>query len=218
MIVATRPEPTVLPPSRIANLSPFSIAIGVINSIVMFTLSPGITISTFHSIGNSIMNINEDGKKRIVEGGYMFSVINRYLKENVLRDSELVDKLILFFGSYFTAPYEGKDLAEYFQFISRTEFSTIKSNVQEYIQQVIDHKTKEVKTLSNEILRSQEEVNIANFLYLNQIDYEYEPFYQYRILDSNKPYTFGFQLLFSLLLFDCFRFYIFHISYFIIIT
>ena len=51
------------------------------------------------------MNINEDGKKRIVDGGYMFSVINRYLKENVLRDSELVDKLILFFGSYFTAPF-----------------------------------------------------------------------------------------------------------------
>ena len=31
---ATTPEPTVLPPSRIANLNPFSIAIGVINSIV----------------------------------------------------------------------------------------------------------------------------------------------------------------------------------------
>ena len=44
----------------------------------------------------------------------MFTIINRYLKETVLRDSELVDKLILFFGSYFTAPYEGKDLAEYF--------------------------------------------------------------------------------------------------------
>ena len=146
-------------------------------------------ISTFHSIGNSIMNIGEEVKRRIVDNGYMFTVINRYLKETVLRDSELVDKLILFFGSYFTAPYEGKDLAEYFQFLTNAEFSTIKSNVQEYIQQIIDHKTKEVKTLNNEVLRSQEEVNIANFLYLHQIDYEYEPFYQYQILDSNKPYT-----------------------------
>ncbi len=39
------PAPTVRPPSRIANLSPFSIAIGVINSISILTLSPGITIS-----------------------------------------------------------------------------------------------------------------------------------------------------------------------------
>src|SRR5436305_2797047 len=40
------PAPTVLPPSRMANLNPFSIAIGVINSISIATLSPGITIST----------------------------------------------------------------------------------------------------------------------------------------------------------------------------
>jgi DNA helicase-4 len=146
-------------------------------------------ISTFHSIGNSIMNMTEEKKKRIVDSGYMFNIINRYLKANVLNNSELVDKLILFFGSYFTAPYEGNNLAEYFQFISKAEFSTIKSCVQEYIKQVTDHKTKEVKSLNNEILRSQEEVNIANFLYLHQIDYEYEPFYQYQILDSNKPYT-----------------------------
>src|SRR5438034_10441897 len=40
------PAPTVRPPSRMANLRPFSIAIGVISSIVRATLSPGITIST----------------------------------------------------------------------------------------------------------------------------------------------------------------------------
>jgi hypothetical protein len=40
------PAPTVRPPSRIANRSPFSIAMGVINSISIATLSPGITIST----------------------------------------------------------------------------------------------------------------------------------------------------------------------------
>ena len=40
------PEPTVRPPSRIANRSPFSSATGVISSTVTDTLSPGITIST----------------------------------------------------------------------------------------------------------------------------------------------------------------------------
>ncbi len=42
----TTPAPTVRPPSRIANRSPSSIAIGVISVIVICTLSPGITIST----------------------------------------------------------------------------------------------------------------------------------------------------------------------------
>ena len=41
----TTPEPTVLPPSRIANLSPSSIAIGVISFTSMMMLSPGMHIS-----------------------------------------------------------------------------------------------------------------------------------------------------------------------------
>ncbi len=42
----TTPAPTVRPPSLMANLSSFSIAIGDINSTDRLTLSPGITIST----------------------------------------------------------------------------------------------------------------------------------------------------------------------------
>src|SRR5262249_24332755 len=45
MISATTPETTVRPPSRIANRCVLSIAIGVISSTVISTLSPGITIS-----------------------------------------------------------------------------------------------------------------------------------------------------------------------------
>ena len=49
--VATRPEPTVRPPSRIAKVRPCSIATGWISSIVISTLSPGIHISV--PAGNS---------------------------------------------------------------------------------------------------------------------------------------------------------------------
>ena len=45
MIVATRPDPTVRPPSRIANVRPCSIATGWMSSIVISTLSPGMHIS-----------------------------------------------------------------------------------------------------------------------------------------------------------------------------
>ncbi len=45
MISVTTPDPTVLPPSLIANLSPSSIAIGVIRLIVIVMLSPGMHIS-----------------------------------------------------------------------------------------------------------------------------------------------------------------------------
>jgi len=44
-ISLTTPAPTVRPPSRIANRSSFSIAIGVISSAEIDTLSPGMIIS-----------------------------------------------------------------------------------------------------------------------------------------------------------------------------
>ena len=45
MIFATTPAPTVRPPSRIAKRRPSSIAIGAMRVAVIWTLSPGITIS-----------------------------------------------------------------------------------------------------------------------------------------------------------------------------
>src|SRR5204863_3036648 len=45
MILTTRPEPTVRPPSRIANRKPSSMAMGLPNSTTISVLSPGITIS-----------------------------------------------------------------------------------------------------------------------------------------------------------------------------
>ncbi len=45
MMEATTPEATVLPPSRIAKRSPCSIAIGVMSSMLILVLSPGMHIS-----------------------------------------------------------------------------------------------------------------------------------------------------------------------------
>ncbi len=50
IISAITPEPTVRPPSRIAKRNPFSMAMGVISSASMATLSPGMTISV--PVGN----------------------------------------------------------------------------------------------------------------------------------------------------------------------
>ena len=59
--LVTTPAPTVRPPSRIANRNPSSIAIGVISLIVIWMLSPGITIST--PSGNSITPVTSVGRK-----------------------------------------------------------------------------------------------------------------------------------------------------------
>ena len=181
-------------PSQILVISFTNKAVEELRDRINHRLHIDCPITTFHSVGYTILSQGNSERKKIVDVGFMYHVINEYLKSAVLRNQEMVDKLILFFGSYFSAPYEGNDLNDYFQFVANTNYSTIKSDLREYVKQIIDRKTHKAQTLNNEVLRSMEEVRIANFLYLNQIEYEYEPIYQYRILDSNKPYTPDFRI------------------------
>lgn len=176
-------------PSQILVISFTNKAVEELKERINHKLKIPATISTFHSIGYSILRQSETEQKKVVDGGFLYNIINSYLKTNILKDHVLVDKLILFFASYISAPYEDKNINEYFKFIANSDFSSLKSNLNEYAKEIIDRTTNKKETLRNETLRSIEEVMIANFLYLNQIEYEYEPIYQYRILDSNKPYT-----------------------------
>ena len=45
----------------------------------------------------------------------------------------------------------------------------------EYTEEIINQRTGQRITIAREILRSFQEVRIANFLYLNNIEYVYDP-------------------------------------------
>lgn len=146
-------------------------------------------IATFHSTGNAILRKQTDEKLNIVDSSKLYFVIQDYFKNSILKNESLVDNLIMFFASYFDAPYEGKDLNNFFNKIAKSNFATLRSDLNEFQQQVMDIRTKKAVTIQSEVLRSNQEVEIANFLYLNTIDYEYEPIYRYDIMYSRKPYT-----------------------------
>lgn len=146
-------------------------------------------ISTFHSMGYAILNRHSPEKFNIVDSSKLYYVIQDYFRGNILKDEVMVRNLIMFFASYFDAPYNEKDLNTFFNRVSKANFATLKSDLNEYEKQIMDTRSKKKVTIQNEILRSSQEVEIANFLYLNNIEYEYEPIYRYNILMARKPYT-----------------------------
>lgn len=176
-------------PSQILVISFTNKAVGELKEKINEGLLIPCPITTFHSSGYAILRKQEAEKKQIVGEGFLFNTVNNYLKNNILEQPELVDKLIMFFGSYFDAPYEGNDINQFFNYISKADFSTLKGNVDEYNAQIIDRRTGEIKTIKNELMRSAQEVQIANFLFLHNIEYNYEEVYPYHILKAKKPYT-----------------------------
>lgn len=176
-------------PEQILVISFTNKAVGELRSKINKALKINCPVTTFHKTGYAILRRQDEERKLIVDGGFMFNVISNYLKGNILENPELVDKLILFFGSYFDAPYEGDDLNTFFNYIAKADFSTLRGNMNEYTEQIINQRTGKQVTIARETLRSSQEVRIANFLFLNNIEYTYEKPYPYNILYSHKPYT-----------------------------
>lgn len=177
-------------PSQILVVSFTNKAVNELKEKIQDALEVPCPIATFHSTGNAIIHKNSpDEKLNIVDSSKLYFVIRDYFRGSIMRNESAVNKLIMFFASYFDAPYEGDDLNGFFNNIAKANYSTMRSDLEDFKREVIDARTKKSVTIQNEILRSHQEVEIANFLYLNNIDYEYEPSYQYQIEFSRKPYT-----------------------------
>lgn len=164
-------------------------AVGELKDKIHKALHIQCPVSTFHRTGYTILREQDAKKRNIKDEGFMWSVITDYLKKDVLRKPEMVEKLILFFGTYFDAPYNGADMATFFSYVSKSDFASMKNILSEDSRQIIDRRTKKAVTINDETLRSSEEVVIANFLYLNKIDYLYENPYPYSFPNSRRPYT-----------------------------
>ena len=151
-------------------------------------------IATFHSTGNAVIHKQNPEKLNIADNDKLYFVVQDYLRGSVLKNESAVNNLILFFASYFDAPYEGKDLNAFFNHIAKSNFTTMRSELDDFKRKVIDIRTKKAVTIQSGMMRSNQEVEIANFLYLNGIEYEYEPLYRYDIQFARKPYTPDFRI------------------------
>lgn len=146
-----------------------------------------VNISTFHSIGNTIIKDNNGIHHSIVEQGFMYNTIKEYLC-NKLDDEYFIKKILLFFASYLDIPFESLDITALFKTLASNDITTLKSDLTNILEDYKNEQTRKKITLNEEKVRSIDECRIANFLFIKGIDYVYEPVYKYGFADTIKPY------------------------------
>lgn len=144
---------------------------------------------TFHKLGLDIIKKHQGVRFDIAEQNFLSDSIEEYFKKTLYNDKEQVLNIITFFGYYLNIPKdweEFENLGEYVDYYRNIDFETLKGktdpkrNVDSYAENLRVNK----QTLHGETVKSLEEVMIANYLFLNGINYIYE--YKYPFESSDK--------------------------------
>lgn len=183
-------EKKQIPPEDIIVISYTRKAIDELKERINRNLRIPAKICTFHSFAYDIVRKFSDTPPEVNYSAY--NIIFEMLEKEVFHDKALLRKLLLFLGFYFDLPadamnYDNLDL--YHLAKAAQEYETLKSGAGEYVKKVASQRGRLMRTLTGEYLRSAQEVQIANFLYLNGLDYEYEPIYPHAISGARKKYT-----------------------------
>lgn len=146
-----------------------------------------VKISTFHSLANTIIRNKEEEHHKIASTNVMFSSIKNFMLNNT-SDEIFIKKVLLFFASYLQVPIDENNIALLFNELNKNDCVTLKSDVANALDNFKKDQERKHITIKNEKVRSIEECRIANFLFINGIDYEYEPVYEFGFNDTTKPY------------------------------
>lgn len=154
----------------------------------------GIKTMTFHQLGNEILKSDENLFTRPVDESERYKIIINYIKDDIYKNPVNLKQLTHFLICYFNGDKtmeNFKDLKDYHEYITENLFKTLKSDLSTYNEKIINKRKAYKRTIHDEYLHSNEEVAIANFLYLNNIDYRYEP----RIRLKKGDYRPDFQII-----------------------
>ena len=147
-----------------------------------------IDIKTFHKVGKDILTQYNQYSRP--DTSALKRIIKRYLTKKALKSEDISKKLIEFFSFYINVPPSEEDIkyeGDLLDWQEGVDFSTLKRRF----------KNKQRETLNNEIVRSYEELYIANFLFIHGINYTYEKIYSYPNKNFEREFNKFKEFLFS---------------------
>lgn len=143
---------------------------------------PGIEVKTFHKFGKDVICEVEGKQPSLFDELQFNSLLTKFFNE-LIRNRKYLDEVTTFFTN-FLKPQKAQDdfdnQGEYFQYLKDQDFTT--------------YKTKEIPvngrtTYKKEVVKSIEECKIANFLYFNGVNYDYElPYAHDKATQTHRQY------------------------------
>nr|WP_294779127.1 UvrD-helicase domain-containing protein [uncultured Flavobacterium sp.] len=133
----------------------------------------GAEATTFHKLGYGIIKKHLSEIPAVTNENTLSGVIKAYLKTDIFYDAEALQSYIQYVACYMNIPeeYDNYDsLGEKLDTEKGIDFQTLKSKCEPL--NIVSKAA--LDTMQGERVKSVEELIIANFLYLNGIEYEYE--------------------------------------------
>lgn len=141
-----------------------------------------IDVFTFHKLGGEILKDNS--YDYIPNRHLLHETIEEYFEKHIISNPEKIKKIIDFFNIYnYNSKIDEEDLkfvkkGNLTELISTEKFETLKYKINQLTDYEFNIKNNnsadDVKTVDRLFVRSFEELIIANFLFINNIDYIYE--------------------------------------------
>jgi len=147
-------------------------------------LGKSVTAYTFHKLGLEIIRKHMSVAPNIADDNVLEGIINRYYETALDSSVTAANKLLTFLAYYLYVPadkQEFKSLGEYIEAERGTDLETLKSKYEK--RKGLPDKL----SIYGERMKSQEEVMIANFLFLNGVKYEYERPYPHTTEFTYRP-------------------------------
>ena len=155
-------------------------------------IAEGLTVETFHALGLKILT-ESNGKKQTIEEqlkAYITQFFEEELENNPKIANEVFEYISLYFYAAPTYKKQYKDDGELFNELKKVDFRTLKDRLGHLSANKEKH-----ETLKNEFVKSNEELVIANYLFINGINYIYEKPYEIETSTPDKrQYTPDFYL------------------------
>lgn len=140
---------------------------------------------TFHKLGLDIISKANGSRPDVLDDSELRLFLENYFSKKIIDNPTVIKALVEYFAFYLQIPGDIKkfnSLGAMYEHERNADLETLKSK---YIKTKADSFAKEKRTLQGEFVKSLEEIQIANFLFINGINYEYEKKYPF---PSDNPY------------------------------